>query len=140
MVFDCAVPVFRVGFRGFPKGMKDLGALLVLLVASFPGVGQKSLPTPSDAALKIVILGSGAGPPADTERYGPSILVEAGGGTGGKRRCRKQVPLPPTGLIARRRQRKLVPVCWLSGVLVGCVLHRPAVQISRVLAIQLGGA
>jgi ribonuclease Z len=60
--------------------MKEhLGALLLLVVVSFPGTGQTSRPASLDAALKIVILCSGGGPPADAERYGPSILVEAAG-------------------------------------------------------------
>ncbi len=60
--------------------MKEhIGALLVLLVISFPVAGQTSPPSAPDAALKIVVLGSGGGPPADTQRYGPSILVEADG-------------------------------------------------------------
>lgn len=42
-------------------------------------MAQKSLPSPLNPALKIVVLGSGGGPPADVQRYGPSILVEAGG-------------------------------------------------------------
>ena len=60
--------------------MKEhFGALLILLVVSFASAGQASEPSLSDAALKIVILGSGGGPRADIQRYGPSILVEAGG-------------------------------------------------------------
>ncbi len=58
---------------------KHASALLALLVISVPGVGQTPQPLRSDTALKIVILGSGGGPPADTQRYGPSILIEAGG-------------------------------------------------------------
>ena len=50
-----------------------------LLAISISCVAQKSLPSPLNPALKIVVLGSGGGPPADVQRYGPSILVEAGG-------------------------------------------------------------
>lgn len=35
-------------------------------------------PSPLNPALKIVVLGSGGGPAADVQRYGPSILVQAG--------------------------------------------------------------
>jgi len=64
----------------FPNNMKEhVGALLILLVISFPGAGQTPTSSPSDTVLKIVVLGSGAGPSADTRRYGPSVLIEAGG-------------------------------------------------------------
>jgi ribonuclease Z len=56
-----------------------VGALMVLLAVCLLCAAQTSLPSPSNDALKIVVLGSGGGPPADTQRYGPSILVEAGG-------------------------------------------------------------
>src|SRR5215470_5135308 len=59
--------------------MKEiLGTLLAFFLFLSPDFAQTSSPSPTGTALKIVVLGSGAGPSADTERYGPSILVEAG--------------------------------------------------------------
>jgi len=58
---------------------KIIGTLLSFSLFSFLGFAQTSGPSPTDTALKIVVLGSGAGPLADIDRYGPSILVEAGG-------------------------------------------------------------
>jgi ribonuclease Z len=53
-------------------------AFFALFAISLSCVAQASLPSTLNPALKIVVLGSGGGPPADTQRYGPSILVETG--------------------------------------------------------------
>jgi len=58
--------------------MKNTGVGLVLL-AFLSASGQTPPPSPSGGALKVVILGSGAGPQVDTQRYGPAIMVEAAG-------------------------------------------------------------
>lgn len=59
--------------------IETMRTFFALLAISLPCVAQASLPSPLNPALKIVVLGSGGGPPADTQRYGPSILVETGG-------------------------------------------------------------
>jgi ribonuclease Z len=55
-----------------------LGVSLALLAFSVSSIGQTSRSSGPESALKVVILGAGGGPPADTQKYGPSILVEAG--------------------------------------------------------------
>jgi ribonuclease Z len=55
------------------------GALIAVLVISFPAAGQTPQPPASNAPLQIVVLGSGGTPQADAQRYGPAILVEAAG-------------------------------------------------------------
>src|SRR3954463_8730392 len=55
-----------------------LGVSLALLAFSVSSIGQPSRSSGPESALKVVILGAGGGPPADTQKYGPSILVEAG--------------------------------------------------------------
>jgi ribonuclease Z len=58
---------------------KYISAFSISLLALVAVFGQPAAPPPSEAALKVVILGSGGSPQVDTQRYGPAILVEAGG-------------------------------------------------------------
>ena len=56
---------------------KNLTRLVVgILSLGLPYVSYAQEPPP---VLKVVLLGTGGGPPMDLERYGPSTLIEAGG-------------------------------------------------------------
>jgi len=52
---------------------------LLLSMVSLPLVAQTSALATPGVALKVVVLGSGAGPGVNTQRYGPAILVDAKG-------------------------------------------------------------
>lgn len=59
------------------KCLNAVSAVVFLLASVSHSKAQDTGVRP--ATLKVVLLGTGAGPPMDLQRYGPSTLVEAGG-------------------------------------------------------------
>jgi ribonuclease Z len=73
----------RAGILQVNETKKDamkiqLRPVAALFISALSAAGQAPHVAAAATPLKIVILGAGAGPPVNLQKYGPSILIEAG--------------------------------------------------------------